>query len=158
MGCSLQNREKFSHGTTARAKYHILVCTSPGTYRYIPFYDPEVCTGYILLTPSMYWKTYIYHQVCTSTSGTFGHVISQFWLWYHSLDCDITCDITSVISQLWYSPLYHVISGYGRLWSNSFVYDIIVFYMISSSMAWYHTSTRISYDVWNHSIYHEITL
>jgi hypothetical protein len=58
--CTLQNREKFS------TKYHILVHTS--TYQYIPMYDPEVCTGYILFTPSMYWKTYIitkYVQVYT---------------------------------------------------------------------------------------------
>ncbi len=39
-------------------------------YQYIPFYEPdsEVCTGYILLTSSMYFKTYIsyqYVQVCT---------------------------------------------------------------------------------------------
>jgi len=38
------------------------------TYRYIPFYKPEVCTGYILLTSSLYFKTYIsyeYVPVCT---------------------------------------------------------------------------------------------
>jgi len=29
------------------------------TYQYIPFYEPEVCTGYILLTSSLYFKTYI---------------------------------------------------------------------------------------------------
>jgi len=37
-----------------------------------------------------------------STSGTLGHVISQSWVWYHSLKHDITlwyhnCDITVVI-------------------------------------------------------------
>ncbi len=31
------------------------------TYRYIPFYDTEVCTGYILFSSSMYPKTYIYY-------------------------------------------------------------------------------------------------
>jgi hypothetical protein len=38
------------------------------TYRYIPFYEPEVCTRYILLTSSLYFKTYISYQyvpVCT---------------------------------------------------------------------------------------------
>ncbi len=29
------------------------------TYRYIPFYESEICTSYILLTSSMYFKTYI---------------------------------------------------------------------------------------------------
>ena len=38
------------------------------TYRYIPFYESEVCTGYILLISSLYFKTYIsyeYVTVCT---------------------------------------------------------------------------------------------
>jgi hypothetical protein len=37
------------------------------TYQHIPFYEPEVFTGYILLTSSLYFKTYIsyqYVQVC----------------------------------------------------------------------------------------------
>ncbi len=39
-------------------------------YQYIPLYasEPEVCTWYILLTSSLYFKTYIsyqYVQVCT---------------------------------------------------------------------------------------------
>ncbi len=38
------------------------------TYRYITFYESEVCTRYILLSSSMYFKTYISYQyvpVCT---------------------------------------------------------------------------------------------
>jgi hypothetical protein len=38
--CTLQKREKCS--TKSRKKY-VLVCTE-----YIPFYEPEVCTRYIL--------------------------------------------------------------------------------------------------------------
>ncbi len=47
-------------------KKYVLVCTE-----YIPvhtIYEPEVCTWYILLTSSLYFKTYIpyqYVQVCT---------------------------------------------------------------------------------------------
>ena len=31
-----------------------------GTYRYVLFYDPEVCTRYILFSSSMYSKTYFF--------------------------------------------------------------------------------------------------
>ncbi len=63
-------------------------------------------------------------------------------MWYHSLGCDIIAwsmishyDITSVISQLWYSPPMY---GQGWLWFHSFDYDIIVLYMISYKILWYH--------------------
>ncbi len=40
-----------------KKKKYVLVCTE-----YISFYEPEVCTGYILLMSSIYFKTYISYQ------------------------------------------------------------------------------------------------
>jgi hypothetical protein len=46
------------------------------TYQYKPFYEPEVCTGYILLNSSMYFKTYfitsMYHVCTWYIPGTYG--------------------------------------------------------------------------------------
>jgi hypothetical protein len=55
--CTLQKRTKCSTKSRKRMYWYVL-----STYQYIPFYEPEVCTGYILLTSSMYFKTYISYQ------------------------------------------------------------------------------------------------
>jgi hypothetical protein len=54
------------------------------TYQYIPFYEPEVCTGYILLTSSLYFKTYILYQyVPVSTRYILGtYLRKKVCIWY----------------------------------------------------------------------------
>ena len=53
------------------------------TYRYIPFQKPAVCTRYILLSSSMYFKTYISDQyvlICTRyIHGTYLRKIVCTW-------------------------------------------------------------------------------
>ena len=44
------------------------------TYWYIPFYDPEVCTRYILFSSSMYSKTYIFDQF---EPGTYRYILEK---------------------------------------------------------------------------------
>ena len=44
------------------------------TYRYVPFYDPEVCTQYILFPSSMYSKTYFLDQF---EPGTYRYILEK---------------------------------------------------------------------------------
>ena len=45
-----------------------------GTYRYIPFYDPEVCTRYILFSSSTYSKTNIFDRF---EPGTYRYILEK---------------------------------------------------------------------------------
>ncbi len=90
---------------------------------------PAKCGSQSKLHPQ--WEGEWWAALVRLPSGSLGHVILQVWLWCHSMDVISHCDITTVISQLWYSPRYHVMYGYGSPWYHSFVCDIIVMYVIS---------------------------
>ena len=56
-----------------------------GTYLYVPFYDPEVCTRYILFSSSMYSKTYFFveyvlkniHFFYQFEPGTYRYILEE---------------------------------------------------------------------------------
>ena len=77
--CTLQKRKKCSTKSIKKSMYWYVL----STYRYIPFQKPAVCTRYILLSSSMYFKTYISDQyvlICTGyIHGTYLRKIVCTW-------------------------------------------------------------------------------
>ncbi len=71
------------------------------------------------------------------------HLSTSKYLWYHSFDYDIICNMISMISYIWYCIWYFMI-----------YYDKKVIYYDIIEKLWYHSSTRfqmwsrVSADIW----------
>ncbi len=104
-------------------QYQIMYWYVLSTYWYIPFssYEPEVCTGHILLTSSLYFKTYIsyeYVPVCTRhTLGTYlrKKVCTRYILGVKSM-CQVHTGlcrfIAAAVPYLAYYSMVHAAGSY----------------------------------------------